>query len=290
LAAKTTLDLNTTNSATFRSAITGDASSQITKSGSASITLSGVTNFAGSVSITGGALGFSQAATLGKLETNGGSLLIDAAAASGALTLGAAPTGTISLLVQNVGSIGDAGVRVFAEGSPMPTNVAIESAIVTDDQGSWVASYSNGVLTKTSVSTATGGDLTWKLDGASNNWGVTTAANWNKNGTAQRWVDGSSVTFAGAGESINVVSAVTATSAAITEGDYEWILGADKLTITNGVTVAQDASLTLTGVTVGDTANYQGVVTGAGTLVLKNMGMKTLGQLSNVLSSTGSSP
>ncbi len=288
MAANTKLKLNNAAAITHANAITGDATSEIIKAGSAAITLSGVTNFAGTVRISGGSLGFTQAATLGALVTDGGSLLVDAAAPA-VLTLGATPTGTTSLLVKNAASIADGGVRIFADGTPMPGNssVLVNSVISTDADGNeWQATYANGMLTKTTVTAATGGNLTWKADGASNNWGATTEANWAKDSTAQRWVDGSAVTFAGSGESINVVSAVTAASAAVAEGNYEWVLGADKLTITNGVTIAENASLTLTGLTVADSGNYSGVVTGAGTLVLKNMGMKALSQLSGVLSST----
>lgn len=286
LAANTTLDFNTTGDSTHSAAITGVATSKITKSGASAITLSGVTDFAGVVSINGGSLGFSQAATLGSLATNGGALLVDAGLETPAvLTLGVAPTAPITLLVKNVASIGTDGVRVFADGTPMPTSVNVESAIVTDDTGSYKAIYADGVLTKTAVAAATAGNLTWKTDGSSDNWGSTTAENWTKDSTAQRWVDGSTVTFAGTGESISVVSAVTADSATVTGTGYEWVLGADKLTITNGVTIAENASLTIKGLTnTGDAGNYNGVVTGAGTLVLKSLGVKGMGDVSGAIS------
>ncbi len=273
LAANTTLNFNTSGNSTHSAVITGDATSQITKTGTAAITLSGVTNFAGTVRISGGSLGFTQAATLGGLVTDGGCLLVDAAAPA-VLTLGAAPAGAITLQIKNVASVADGDVRVFAEGSTMPTNVLIDSTIVTDDSGSWTVGYSNGMLTKISVTAATAGALTWKTDGASNNWGLTTSENWtNASSAAQRWVDASSVTFAGTGESISVVSAVTADSATVSGTGYEWVLGADKLTITNGVTIAENADLTITGAS---TANFAGVVSGDGTLRLQNAGLVNL--------------
>ena len=273
MAAGTELILNNDVATTHSNAITGEASSQITKNGVAAITLSGVTNFAGTVRISGGSLGFTQAAALGGLVTDGGCLLVDAAAPA-VLTLGAAPAGAITLQIKNVASIADGDVRVFAEGSTMPTNVLIDSTIVTDDSGSWTVGYSNGMLTKISVTAATAGALTWKTDGASNNWGLTTAENWtNTSSAAQRWVDASSVTFAGTGESISVVSAVTADSATVSGTGYEWVIGADKLTITNGVTIAENADLTITGAS---TANFAGVVSGDGTLRLQNAGLVNL--------------
>jgi|GEM_PF-2206606 len=290
LAANTTLNFNTSGDSTHSAAITGDAASQITKTGTAAITLSGVTNFAGTVRISGGALGFTQAATLGGLVTDGGCLLVDAAAPA-VLTLGAAPAGAITLQIKNVASVADGDVRVFAEGSTMPTNVLIDSAVVTDDSGSWAVGYNNGMLTKIPVTAATAGALTWKTDGASNNWGLTTAENWtNASSAAQRWVDASSVTFAGTGESISVVSAVTADSATVSGTGYEWVLGADKLTITNGVTIAENADLTITGLTASATAsnesvtNYSGYISGAGTLKLKNGGKLILSQMTNIIS------
>ncbi len=262
------------------------------KKGSGTLTLAGFEEFTGVLTISEGGVAFSQASSLNKLVTNGGSLVVDAAAPA-VLTLGATE-GVISLLVKNAASIADDGVDIFA-GTLIPANanVVVES-MVSDELGEdgaatgnqFVATYADGKLKKTALTELDAADLTWVVNGASNNWGLTTAANWDTAGTAQRWVDGSAVTFAGSGESINVVSAVTAASAAVAEGNYEWVLGADKLTITNGVTIAENASLTLTGLTVADSGNYSGVVTGAGTLVLKNMGMKALSQLSGVLSST----
>ena len=271
MAANTKLKLNNAAATTHANTITGDATSEITKTGTAAITLSGVTNFAGTVRISGGSLGFTQAATLGALVTDGGSLLVDAAAPA-VLTLGAAPTGTTSLLVKNAASIADGGVRIFADGTPMPgnSNVLVNSIISADADGNeWVAAYADGMLTKTAVAAASAGALTWKTDGASNNWGLTTEANWTKDSAAQRWVDASTVTFAGTGESIRVVSAVTADSATVSGTGYEWVLGADKLTITNGVTIAENAALTITGMT---NSNYEGIITGAGTLTLKGVG------------------
>ena len=294
MSANTKLKINNAATATHANAITGDATSEIIKTGDAAVTLSGVTNFAGTVRISGGSMGFTQAVTVGNLVTDGGSLLVDAALETPAiLTLGTAPTGTISLLVQNAGSIGSSGVRVFAEGSHIPTNnnVIVDSIISVDENGAgWGAEYNNGVLTKIMVEEVSAGALTWVASHDSNNWGSTMTPNWNNGTEDQRWADGSTVTFAGEGEVITVASAVTVgaedattPSAVVTGTNYEWVLGdtAKKLTIHGGVSVEENANLALMGVS---TTNYQGVVIGDGTLELKAMGAKSTGDLAYVLS------
>ncbi len=204
-------------------------------------------------------------------------------------TMNAAVNGPIKLVVSNIGAIGDAGLTVF-DGSTLPTNVLVDHALAADATEQYT--YANGKITKTALTAATAGDLTWKMDGVSNNWGLTTGANWDKAGTAQRWVNGSNVTFADAsGESISVVSPVTAASATVSQGtDWEWVLGADKLTITNGVTIAENAALTITGLTPDENilnpiTNYSGVISGDGTLRLQDLGKVNLGQMTQVLSS-----
>lgn len=293
MAANTKLKINNASATTHAGAITGDASTEIIKTGSAAVTLSGVTNFGGLVRITEGSLGFSQAVTLGQLVTDGGSLHVDGALQTApVITLSTAPADVISLFVTNAGSIGASGMRIFAEGSPIPTNVLVDSLISVDDNGAeWTAAYNNGVLTKTRVEEASAGAFTWIVSKDNNRWGAITATTWNNGTGEQRWVDGSTVTFAGEGEAITLVSAVvvgaaetTTPSAIVTGTNYEWLLGdsTKKLTIHGGVNVAENASLALTGVS---TSNYDGVVTGAGSLELKSMGDKSTADLAFVLSS-----
>lgn len=256
-------------------------SGNLIKQGSGTLTLAGFEEFSGTLTISEGGVAISQASALNKLVTNGGSLVVDAAAPV-VLTLGATE-GVISLLVKNAASIAAEGVDIFG-GTLIPenANVVVDSMIADElgEDGSatgnqFVAIYEDGKLKKTALTTVEGGNLTWVVDGVSNNWGLTTGANWDKSGTAQRWVDGSAVTFDDEnGESISVVSAVTASSATVSNGtQWEWVLGSDKLTITNGVTIAENASLTLTGASA---ANFAGVVSGAGTLRLQNAGLVNL--------------
>ncbi|MBQ4613385.1 MAG: autotransporter domain-containing protein [Akkermansia sp.] len=285
MGANTLLKINNDVNTTHAFAIAADATAQIVKTGLSAVSLSAVTDFAGTIRISEGSLGFTQSATVANMVTDGGALLVDAALATPAvLTLGTAPSTPLTIIVQNVASIGDEGIQLFA--GAKPTNVVVERFVQTDDTGSYVASYADGVLTKVLVDTPEAGAVTWFTNGVSNDWGADIAdQNWNNGSVVHQWMDGSSVTFAGKGETIRIVSAINTPSATVTGTNYEWVLGsADrKLTVEGGVTVAENASLTLTNLTE---ANYTGVVTGAGTLTLKNMGMKGLPQLASVVSGT----
>ncbi len=271
MAANTNLIFANSGDVTHANAITGDAASRLVIDGSGTTTLSTLETFDGTITLSGGVLDITRSATIGKLEGDGGALLVDAAAER--LISLSSYSGKIILNVTNADSIGEDGVRVFVgNNKPADGDVKIESFITADT--TMVATYSDGKLIKSALAAVQAGDLIWMTDGVSNNWGTnTTAENWDNNGAGQRWADNSVVTFAGDGETITLTSAVTAESATVSGTGYEWVLGTDKLTINEGVTIEAGADLTINGAT---STNFSGVVSGAGTLKLLNTGIMNL--------------
>ena len=126
--------------------------------------------------------------------------------------------------------------------------------------------------------------LTWLTAGASNVWGGD-AVNWSGASGNSAWVAGSAAAFSGTGETVSISGAVTAASAAVADGAWTWDLSESgaSLTVSGGVTVASGATLTLSGLS---TSNYNGAVTGEGTLVMAHIGTISFGNLGGVFSST----
>ena len=105
----------------------------------------------------------------------------------------------------------DSSYQLFAANGVKPENVELITLGLAADLE---AVYANGVLTFNTVTAATAGNLTWVIDGQDNEWNsVSSAKNWKKDDAAQRYVNGSSVTFgadaATIGESINVTGDIT---------------------------------------------------------------------------------
>lgn len=225
---------------TLRGAVTGDHT--LTKVGAGTLTLGSVSRLdvrEGYVSSLSGGL------TIGTLSqmTEGGSFLFSG------LTGGTADLitannyqGTVNL---TVGADEDGTYALFQGSAGLSADDVNLTALVERGKTATVSVSDSGVVSVTIGGTASSEvyDLEWNVDGVNDTWAVSALQNWT--GGDRRFSNGDSVTFADAGETIEILGSVTPTSMQVTGTGYVFT-GTGSITgETTTLTLGENASATL---------------------------------------------